>query len=346
MRPWHVLSIQQQLAEKIRSIEEINASGKDVTIREGRVFSKREWKNSSIVARYKGEKLSERDLEKRYDENEPAPYVLLRGDAIVDARDPRLSNWTRYVTEPDPGQAANVAFAPDDRGSKIYMYALRHIRQGDQITWTDQPIKQGDQIIRTERARARIKYPSSKSAISRIQMARRAARYMPCPIKSATGTTSTVIDSASPANNSASPRRDMALEAARCPTQSAPGTTGHPAESTGDKSTMSSMIPRAPGIGNKRPLSTHMIHEEPIKKPPELQKAPPRKRTKIPRISRAPLSEVGAAAPICTTYNRSPRKKRRERPAGNRRPPKKRGRSARTRPASIGELLDSLSKWI
>ena len=94
------------------------------------VFAATVLSRDKVLGVYKGEVLTEEQLNGRYGADECAPYVLKIGPrTYVDARDPRCGSWTRFVNDArGSGKRANVAFGP--RG---VLETLRTIREGEEL---------------------------------------------------------------------------------------------------------------------------------------------------------------------------------------------------------------------
>lgn len=71
-------------------------------------------KAGTCLGAYKGEVLTQADLDERYPVGVRTEYVFEAGPGVyVDARDPHLSSWHRYVNH--SGEACNVEVAPDGK---------------------------------------------------------------------------------------------------------------------------------------------------------------------------------------------------------------------------------------
>jgi hypothetical protein len=95
------------------------------------VFAKTRLPRKTTLAYYRGEDLSQEQYDARYPSGTLAQYVLqLSQDVFVDARDPSLSNWTRYINDPKGSEKrrANVQFTQSGG-----LRTLRSIAPGEEL---------------------------------------------------------------------------------------------------------------------------------------------------------------------------------------------------------------------
>lgn len=87
------------------------------------------YQTGELLCVYKGEELTPKQVDDRYEDDQFAPYLAAIGTTYVDARDPRRSNWSRYVRA---GERSNTEYKMDADG-RITMCATCPILPGDEI---------------------------------------------------------------------------------------------------------------------------------------------------------------------------------------------------------------------
>lgn len=95
------------------------------------VFATKLLPRKAVLGRYCGEHLTQQQYDARYPDGELGEYVLqVSKNLYVDARDPALSNWPRYINDPRGSSArrANVEFT---RSGSVR--TLRDILAGEEI---------------------------------------------------------------------------------------------------------------------------------------------------------------------------------------------------------------------
>ena len=97
------------------------------------VFATRDYKRNEFLGIYKGVTMTPKEF-MRYNDAEYAWELLDEDDdviAYVDARDPKRSNWTRFVNCPSKKSQENVK--PVQKGFEMHYYAKRDIKKGEEL---------------------------------------------------------------------------------------------------------------------------------------------------------------------------------------------------------------------
>jgi hypothetical protein len=91
-----------------------------------------------VLGTYEGELIGNLEYRRRYPEGgaEYVARVEMSGEQMyVDARDPRKSNWARFVNAPGPEERANVEVRGES--GQLYVVTLRDILAGEELLWED-----------------------------------------------------------------------------------------------------------------------------------------------------------------------------------------------------------------
>jgi hypothetical protein len=101
------------------------------------VISTRAWPKGTKLGQYTGELIDQTELDQRYPGDTLATFVVeteMDGEKMfIDASDPRLSNWARFMNNHGTDEEPNVEVV-DDRG-QIFVRTLRRIVPGEELVW-------------------------------------------------------------------------------------------------------------------------------------------------------------------------------------------------------------------
>ena len=101
------------------------------------VVATRAWEKHRQLGTYTGETLSAAEFKARYP-NDDSRYALEMTDeqgqpVFIDASNPTMSNWTRFINAPGDGEQPNVRVVSN--GVRAVVQTLRFIVPGEEILW-------------------------------------------------------------------------------------------------------------------------------------------------------------------------------------------------------------------
>lgn len=96
------------------------------------VFARTAWVKGALMGHYEGENLTQAEFTARYPHGASGYVYRVHANLSIDARDPALSNFARYINSPaktsSPRRSANTKF-----GNKAELRAKTNIRVGDEL---------------------------------------------------------------------------------------------------------------------------------------------------------------------------------------------------------------------
>lgn len=100
-------------------------------------YAKHDMEKFTVLGKYAGKRITAEEFDEKYETMDDSAYVWSLEDSndeiigYIDGKDPKQSNWLRYVNCPSKKRQENVKAIQQDYD--IVYYTLRKIRAGEEL---------------------------------------------------------------------------------------------------------------------------------------------------------------------------------------------------------------------